>query len=83
MSYQDRGVQFIRYYWCVFCGNTGDFKFERERNIKCECCGYEYVTELDEEEYEKSTNKPLELVKMDNKGISDHHVNNSIDSIVP
>lgn len=82
MSYQDRGVQFIRYYWCVNCGHHGDFRFERERNIKCDHCGYEHLTELDKEEYETSFSKHVELSKMDNEGISNYNVNNPIDSNV-
>jgi len=40
----------IRYYWCVNCGNTGDFGFRRQRNAQCQKCKYDALTpyELDE-----------------------------------
>lgn len=41
----------MRYYWCVSCGYHGDFKFYRARNIKCEICEYDGLTEHDEQEY--------------------------------
>lgn len=46
----------MRYYWCVNCGNHGDFKFYRARNVKCEECAYDPLTELDEEEYNEWKN---------------------------
>lgn len=44
----------MRYYFCVNCGYHGDFSFDRKRNIKCESCDYEDVTELSKEEYEET-----------------------------
>lgn len=41
----------MKYYFCVNCGYHGEFKFFRQRNIKCECCQYDAVTELDQEDW--------------------------------
>lgn len=46
----DRPNKF-QFYWCVNCGHTGDFGFERQKNIKCEECSYEDIVNLDQEEY--------------------------------
>jgi hypothetical protein len=39
----------MKQYWCVNCGYHGSFGFYRKRNVKCECCGYEEISEIDEE----------------------------------
>ena len=41
----------MRFYWCVNCGNHGDFGFYRARGVKCQECQYDELTELDESEY--------------------------------
>ena len=43
----------MKYYWCVNCGYNGIFPFERLRNIKCESCDYDELTEYDEEEWKE------------------------------
>lgn len=51
----------MKYYWCVNCGYHGTFKIYRQRNVKCEICSYEDLTELEESEYTEWSK--------DNKGI--------------
>lgn len=46
-------VPSMQYYWCSFCGLHGDFKFVRQKNIKCENCGYDDLCKLDKKEYEE------------------------------
>lgn len=41
----------MRYYWCVNCGYHGDFKFDRQKSIKCNSCDYEDLTELEDDEW--------------------------------
>lgn len=41
----------MRYYKCVDCGYRGDFKFERERNVKCQICSYDMLVEYTEKEH--------------------------------
>ena len=41
----------MKYYWCVNCGYYGDFGFFRQKNIKCQICEYDDLTEYEEEEY--------------------------------
>ena len=43
----------MRYYWCVNCGYHGDFKFNRQKSIKCQICDYDELTELDKEEWDE------------------------------
>lgn len=43
----------MKYYWCVNCGYRGDFGFYRAKNIKCEKCGYDSLTECEELDYKK------------------------------
>lgn len=45
-------MESIRYYYCVNCGNLGNFGFERIKNQKCdECQSPDYLAPLDEEDY--------------------------------
>ena len=41
----------MRFYHCTNCGNLDDFGFSRQRNIKCNDCGYELITKLTVAEY--------------------------------
>ena len=41
----------MKHYSCVNCGYHGEFKIFRQRNVKCEYCDYDDVTELDDEEW--------------------------------
>jgi len=47
----------VRYYKCVNCGYRGDFKFYRSRNVKCQKCEYDLLTEYEEDEYNEWMSK--------------------------
>ena len=40
-----------RYYFCINCGNSGDFKKLRTRGIVCDRCGYDQLVPQTEEEH--------------------------------
>lgn len=42
----------MRYYWCVNCGYSHDFRKDRTRGTNsCGNCGYDSITELEDEEW--------------------------------
>lgn len=43
----------MKYYSCINCGYHGNFSFYRQRNVVCEICKYNDISELTEEEYNK------------------------------
>lgn len=42
--------QGTQYYWCVNCGNHGNFKRRRQRGVACEECKYDGLTPYELEE---------------------------------
>lgn len=55
----------MKRYWCVNCGYTGEFKIFRQRNVKCECCDYDELTELDEDDWKEYGKEKHEQAKED------------------
>ncbi len=55
----------MKHYYCVNCGYHGEFKIYRQRNVKCESCDYDDITELDEEEWEEEGKEKHEQCKND------------------
>ena len=55
----------MKRYSCVNCGYTGEFKIYRQRNIKCESCGYDDLTELDEEDWKEYGKEKHEMQQKD------------------
>ena len=43
----------VRYYWCVNCGNHGDYGKKRQRGITCQECDYDEITPLDQQEWDE------------------------------
>ncbi len=47
----------MKHYHCINCGYTGEFKIYRQRDVKCESCDYDELSEITDEEWEKEGHK--------------------------
>lgn len=47
-------IKHMRYYHCVNCGHYHDFKENRQRGLVCCMCGYDELSELDQEEWDET-----------------------------
>lgn len=56
-----------QYYWCVNCGNHGNFGKLRVRSVNCESCGYENITPFTKDEILESEDLKLKF------GVSDEN----------
>jgi hypothetical protein len=74
----------MRYYWCVNCGYSHDYKRDKKRGISnCHNCDYDSVLELDHEEWDiKSVTASNKLILKDGRVFIGETPSRDIDSIL-